>query len=238
MTQSDFIRELAELAHFTLGDLMNRANVLRDAEMLARGGRGNSALTIEVDQAATIVLAAMSGASANTCPDAVRKLNALESTRNIDLSGLPPDAMIRREVDGVEIEPIAVKDYDPTGVDMTETVSLGQLLTMILDDPTKADHVKSLTVDHINGYAIITRTDGKEVVFGDFNEDSLNSGVKIFLHGRVLRALACSLLPEDERYKDKGYFEWIKQVVEIGNEKGDEAAQIWMKENPFKPGKE
>ena len=194
MTQSDFIRDLAEYTHFTLGDLMNRGNALREEGMLARGGRGLSARSIELDEATLIILAAMSGASANTCPDAVRKHAAWENVRAIDLSAFPPDEMIRREVDGAEIESIAVKDYDPEGVDMTQVIDLGGAVTEILADPAgKADFVKSFTVDHVNNFAVITWTDGREQVFG--KKDDFNSGATTVLSGRVLGLLGFAIAP-------------------------------------------
>lgn len=236
ITQSEYIRKLSEHTHFTLPDLMSRANKLREVGMLKKGGRGLSAVKIEADEAALIFLAAMSGASANTCPDAVRKLSALENTRTIDLGKLPRDCKIKCIVDGEEIEEIALKDFDSTGVDMSEAISLCEALTEILGDPLKADLVKSFAVDHINGFAIIAWADGQEQLFGKKNDEA-NSGVITTLHGRVFRLLACAILPEEERHKDPAYFEWVKQVVKIGSAQGEEAAEKWMKENPFKTGK-
>ncbi len=188
ITQSEYLRELAKYSHFTLSDLMNRANKLREAGMLNKGGRGLSAAKIEAQEAALIILAAMSGESAKDCPDAVKKL---------------PD-------------------------------DLKASLADILSDPAgKADFVKSFTLDHVNNFAIITYTDGREVIFGK-RDDEANSGSITMLHGRVFRVLACSMLPEDENYKNPDYFKWVSQVVKIGNEQGDEAAQAWIKENPFK----
>lgn len=191
ITQSEYLRELAQHTHLTLGDLMSRANRMREVGMLTKGGRGLSAAKIEAKEAALIILAAMSGKSAKDCPDAVKKL---------------PD-------------------------------DLKSSLADILSDPAgKADFVKSFTLDHVNNFAIITYTDGREVIFGK-RDDEVNSGSITMLHGRVFRVLACSMLPEDENYKNPDYFKWVSQVVKIGNEQGDEAAQVWIKENPFKPVK-
>ena len=73
-SQSEFMRRLAGNSHFLLGDLMNRANRLRNAGMIKSGGRGRSACNIEPSEAALIILAAMSGVSANECPDVLKKL--------------------------------------------------------------------------------------------------------------------------------------------------------------------
>lgn len=201
ITQSEYLRELAQHTHFTLSDLMSRANRMREAGMLKKGGRGLSAAKIETDEAARIILAIMSGTSAETCPDAVKILFAL-------------------------------KPSEKTG-----TINLGNTLADILSDPAgKADFVKSFTVDHVNNFAIITYTDGREVIFGN-KDDEANSGSFTMIHGRIFRLLACSMLPEDENYKNPDYFKWVSQVVKIGNEQGDEAAQAWIKENPFKPVK-
>ena len=236
MTQSDFIRELAAHTHFTLGDLMNRANVLRDAEMVTRGGRGRSGLMIEADEAALIILAAMSGASANTCPQAVRKLSKLEAVVIKDFNKWPPETVIQCEENGEVTGTKLLKDVPEAELKQKENFDLGGQITMILDDPLKADQVKSFTVDFINNYAVLVLRDGPEVVFGEKDIEA-NSGSLTMLHGRVFQVLACAMLPEDERHRDPAYFEWIKQVMKIGNEHGDEAAQAWMKENPFKPVK-
>ena len=202
LTQSELMRYLSEISHLTLSDLFNRGNRLRKNGDIRSGGRGRSAGEIETDEVALIILAAMSGVSADDCPEAAKKLRDLEST---------------------------------------ERITLGQLLTTILDDPLKADHVKKFTVDHINGYAVLTfetREDGNEVVFGDRDEDKFNSGVKIFLHGRVFRLLATHL--ENRKISAswstealKAHMEYTKQVIKIGSEQGEEAAMKWMKENPF-----
>ena len=228
MTQSDFIRELAAHTHFTLGDLMNRANVLRDAEMITRGGRGRSGLMIEADEAALIILAAMSGASANTCPDAVRKL---------------PGDMPLMNADGSQYEEISITALTEDSVTVSvpksgRALDVVSCIAEILDDPSRADLVKSFTLDYVNKRAVLSWKDGRKDVFGQFNEDGFNSGMITMLHGRVFQVLACAMLPEDERHRDPAYFEWVKQVVKIGNEHGDKGAQTWMKENPFKPVKE
>jgi len=236
MTQSDFIRDLAKYTHFTLGDLMNRANRLREVGMLRRGGRGLSAAEIEAGEAALIILAAMSGTSANSCPEAVRMLEKLETFVIKDFSELSSETVIQCEENGETAGTKLLKDIPEAELKQEEKLYLGGQIAMILDDPLKADQVKSLIVDFINNYAVLALVDGREVVFGKKDIEA-NSGSIIVLHGRVFRLLASLMLPKDERYKDPAYFEWVKQVVKIGNEHGDDAAQAWMKENPFKPEK-
>jgi len=232
MTQSEFIRELEANTHFTLGDLMNRANILRENGLLARGGRGLSARSIEPNEAALIILAAASGASANTCSEAARNLPMLEAVVIKDFGKLPPETVIQCEENGEVTGTKLLKDVPETELKQEETFDLGGQITMILDDPLKADQVKSFMVDSINNYAVLAFTDGREVVFGEKDIEA-NSGSIIMLHGRVFRLLACAMLPKNERHKNPAYFKWVSQVVKIGNEQGEEAAQSWMKENPF-----
>lgn len=237
MTQSDFIRDLAAYTHFTLGDLMNRANRLRESGMLKKGGRGLAAAKIEPDEAALIVLAAMSGTSANTCPEAALKLSALEAVGIKDFGKLPTETVIQCEENGEATGTKSLKDVPEAELKQDEMFDLGGQITMILEDPLKADQVKSFMVDFIKNYAVLVLTDGQEIVFGKKDFEA-NSGATIMLHGRVFRSLSCAMLPEDERHRDPAYFEWVKQVVQIGNVQGDEAAQAWIKENPFKQVKE
>jgi hypothetical protein len=234
ITQSEYLRELAQHTHFALGDLMSRANRMREAGILMRGGRGLSAAKIEPDEAALILLAAMSGASANTCPEAARKLSMLEAVKIKDFSKLPPETVIQCEENGEATGTKLLKDVPEAELKQEEIFSLGGQITMILDDPLKADQVKSFMVDFINNYAVLILADGQEIVFGKKDIEA-NSGSIIMLHGRVFRLLSCSILPEDERHRDPAYFKWVSRVVKIGNEQGDEAAQAWIKENPFKP---
>jgi len=232
MTQSELIRELKANTHFTLGDLMNRANILRKKGLLARGGRGLSARSIEPDEAALIILAVMSDTSANDCPEAARKLSMSKTVVIKDFGKLPPETVIQCEENGEVTGTKLLKDVPETELKQEENFDLGGQITMILDDPLKADQVKSFMVDSINNYAVLAFTDGSEVVFGEKDIEA-NSGSIIMLHGRVFRMLACAMLPEDERHKDPAYFKWVSQVVKIGNEQGEAAAQSWMKENPF-----
>jgi hypothetical protein len=39
---------------------------------------------------------------------------------------------------------------------------------------------------------------------------------------------------EQEGCLCKEYYEWLKQLVKIGREQGDEAAMRWLEENPYK----
>jgi hypothetical protein len=188
MTQSELLRELAQYTHFNVSDLMNRANRLREAGTLKGGGKGSAAPNIEANAAALLVLAAMSGASANTCADALRKM--------------------------------------PEG--------LSDAITKILDDPTMADKVKAFSFDYVNNFAVITYNDEVKT-FG--KQDDFNSGVSVFLHGRVFRVLACAMLPEDKQRSGPAYKKWLIRLLAIGKEQGDEAALKWMEENPFKADK-
>lgn len=227
ITQSEFLRELASCTHFTLGDLMNRANRLRDAGKLGRGGRGLAAAKIGALEGAWIITAAMSGESANECAKATQQLSD-------DMPLLNPDGSKCEEVSVTAITGDSVRVQVPETGRALDVISC---IAEILEDPLKADHVKSFTLDHANKKAVLSWDDGRDDVFGQLNEDTFDSGVKVFLHGRVFRMLACSMLPDDERHKDPAYFKWVSQVVKIGNEQGDEAAQAWMKDNPFKPVK-
>ena len=233
ITQSEFLRELAGCTHFTLGDLMSRANRMRKVGILGKGGRGLSAPKIKENEAASITLAAMSGESANNCPEVLRGLSMLETVIIKDFGNLPSETVVQCEENGEVTGTKLLKDVPGAELKQEERFDLGGQLTMIFADPLKADQVESFMVDSVNNYAVLVFNDGREVVFGKRDTEA-NSGSIIMLHGRVFRRLACSMLPEDERHKDPAYFKWVSQVVKIGNEQGDEAAQVWIKENPFK----
>lgn len=190
ISQSEYSRRIAQKTHFPLADLMNRMNRLREGGMLKKGGRGLSAGKISSDEGALILLSPMTGASANTCPDEVRKFSALRDEKGIDLGGA---------------------------------------LTEILEEPVKADLLKSFMVDHINNYAVLTWIDGTENFFG--KKVDANSGAMSWVSGRVFRDLGLAMLPRKKG--SPAHFKWVKEVVKIGREQGEEAADQWMRENPF-----
>ena len=213
ITQSEFLRRLSSYTHITLGDLMNKANRLREADVIRRGGRGLSAVKIEPDDALMIILAIMSGASANECPAAAEKLAALPLLN----------------VDGSEQTKAELKEIRDDAVILlvpTEFLALGRTLEEILADPHKAEIVESFSVDYINNHAVVTWADGREDHFG--KKGSFNSRVTITLSGNVLVKLSRAI-----KIPLNGHLEWTRKSLKISAEQGEEAAAKWIEENPF-----
>jgi len=194
---------------------MNKANRLREKDVIRRGGRGLSAAKIEPDDATSIILAAMSGASADKCAAAAETLSSLPLLN----------------ADGTKSPEISIKEMRGDDIILsvpTEDKAFGDAVEQMLRDSLTAEKVKFISFDSVNDHAMIKWIDGREDHFG--KNGDFNSGATIMISGPVLVILSTAI---NHPRPSKAHLEWVRKVVKIGAEHGEAAAEEWMNKNPF-----
>lgn len=223
-SQSRFIQRLAKESHFGLHDLSNRGKALREAQMIGRGSRGLASSNIRADEAASILISAMSGASAAESPAVVRRIGNWESRTGAEIQ--------------TEFEKIVLDAEKANNTyEFDSGLNFGGSLAEIFDDPDIAAGVEYCEVDHVNGWAVIRRTDGVEQIFSEGgaikdSEKLVSAGVRVAIHGRVLLLLSTAL-DNAKHPLTEARIEYMREVFKIAGEKGNAAADQYMKDHPF-----